>query len=112
MADNEVIARKVQFDLGTGEAAILLEHPFGSLLPATNELHFDEHMARRLGAPPGENWGNEDVLAEAQRLLDEHPTLGGKGYRVVLPPKPLPRPEPVDEPPPLPAAPAGRDAAP
>jgi hypothetical protein len=87
----EITLRTAQFHFGTDAVALLLEHDFGSLFANTTEAALRARMAS-----PGDNWGNDEALAEAQSWVDADPRLGGKGYVVVLPPAPFPIP--VDEP--------------
>src|SRR4051812_26462224 len=107
----EIVLQTAQFQFGTGAVALLLEHDFGSVFATTTEAALRARMTVQ-----GENWGNDEALAEAQAWVDADPKLGGKGYVVVMPAPLTPlTPLTAVEAPPVPAlppAPAGPEGGP
>jgi hypothetical protein len=91
-----LILRTIQLHPDTGAVALLLEHDLGSVFAITTEAALRARMPN-----PGDNWGNDEALAEAQAWVDADPRLAGKGYTVTLPPPAPapPTPETGDEPP-------------
>ena len=71
----------IQFHPDTGTVALLVTHP---MAPGGFYLNTTEAALQARMDPPGENWGNDEAVAEGQALLDVHPLYGGNGYTLVL----------------------------